>query len=76
MIESAAEAMRPGTVATDMQIHYLAQVRSGPARTTGAVLRDAADHSVVTVRLTDAGDDDHVLALATVTLRPAGREIR
>lgn len=69
MVEAAAEAMRPGLVATDLQIHYLSQVRKGPARTAGTVLRDAGDHSVVTVRITDAGYDDQILALATVTLR-------
>ncbi|WP_018501253.1 PaaI family thioesterase [Parafrankia discariae] len=69
MIEAAAEAMRPGLVATDLQIHFLSQVRKGPARTAGTVLRDADDHSVVTVRVTDAGHDNQILALATVTLR-------
>ena len=33
LIEAAAEAMRPGLVAADMAIHYLSQVRTGPART-------------------------------------------
>lgn len=69
MIEAAAEAMRPGLAAADLQIHYLSQVRSGPAHTAGTVLRDAADHAVVTVRVTDAGHDDQLLALGTVTLR-------
>ncbi|OHV38961.1 hypothetical protein CC117_02590 [Parafrankia colletiae] len=69
MIEAAAEAMRPGLAATDLQIHFLSQVRTGPARTTGTVLRDAGDHSVVTVQVTDAGHDNQILALATVTLR-------
>src|SRR6478735_9077392 len=64
MIEAAAEAMRPGLVATDMTIHYLSQVRAGPARSIGAVSRDSADHSVVTVELVDAGHDDQVLSLA------------
>ncbi|WP_035953990.1 hypothetical protein [Parafrankia sp. EUN1f] len=69
MVEAAAEVLRPGLVATDLQIHYLSQVRTGPARTAGTVLRDAADHAVVTVRVTDAGHGDQLLALATVTLR-------
>jgi acyl-coenzyme A thioesterase PaaI-like protein len=73
MIEAAAEAMRPGLVATDLQIHYLSQVRAGPARSRGAVSRDGADHSVVTIELVDAGNEDQLLALATVTLqRPPG----
>ncbi|WP_226930769.1 MULTISPECIES: PaaI family thioesterase [Parafrankia] len=69
MVEAAAEALCPGLVATDLQIHYLSQVRTGPARTAGTVLRDAGDHAVVTVRVTDAGHGDQLLALATVTLR-------
>jgi acyl-coenzyme A thioesterase PaaI-like protein len=69
LAEAAAEALRPGMVATDMQIHYLSQVKAGPARTVGTVLRDAADHSVVTMQLVDAGNDDQLLAVATVTLQ-------
>ncbi|OAA22277.1 uncharacterized protein UG55_105135 [Frankia sp. EI5c] len=69
MIEAAAEALRPGMAAADLQIHFLSQVRSGPARTSGAVLRDAGDHAVVKVQVVDAGHDNQVLALATVTLR-------
>jgi acyl-coenzyme A thioesterase PaaI-like protein len=73
LTEAAAEAMRPALVATDMQIHYLSQVKSGPARTVGTVSRDGADHSVVTVDLVDAGHRDQLLAVATVTLqRPPG----
>jgi acyl-coenzyme A thioesterase PaaI-like protein len=69
LLEAAAEAMRPDLVATDAQIHFLSQVKVGPARTIGAVSRDAADHSVVTVELVDAGNADKLLALATVTLQ-------
>jgi len=72
LIEVAAESARPGLVATDMQLHYLSQVRVGPARTATTVLRTASDHAVVSVELVDAGQDDQLLALATVTLqRPA-----
>ncbi len=72
-VEAAAEAVRPELVATDVQIHYLSQVRTGPARTRASVVRDAADHSVVTVELLDAGADDRLGARATVTLqRPPG----
>lgn len=69
MIEAAAEAMRPGQVATDLQIHYLSQVKVGPARSRGSVSRDGADHAVATVELVDAGHGDQLLALATVTLQ-------
>jgi acyl-coenzyme A thioesterase PaaI-like protein len=69
LTEAAAEALRPGMIATDMQIHYLSQVKAGPARTIGTVLRDATDHSVVTMQVVDAGNDDQLLAVATVTLQ-------
>lgn len=69
VFQAAAEAMRPGLVATDLQVHYLSQVRTGPARTSGTVLRDAHGHTVVELRAVDAGADDQLLALATVTLQ-------
>jgi acyl-coenzyme A thioesterase PaaI-like protein len=74
LAESAAHAMRPDLVATDIQMHFLSQVRVGPARSYGTVVRDGADHSVISVRLVDAGADDQLLALTTVTLqRPPAR---
>jgi uncharacterized protein (TIGR00369 family) len=69
LIESAAEAMRPDLVATDMQIHYLSQVKAGPARTSGSVSRDGNDHSVITIEVVDAGHHDQLLTAATVTLQ-------
>ena len=69
LLQLAAEAMRPGLEATDVQIHYLSQVKVGPARTRGSVSRDAADHSVVTVQMSDAGNDNQLLAHATVLLQ-------
>ena len=69
MVEAAAEVMRPGLVATDVQIHYLAQLSKGPARTTGRVYRDAKDHSVVQIEVLDAGAGDRLLTTATVTLQ-------
>jgi acyl-coenzyme A thioesterase PaaI-like protein len=72
VVQGAAEAALPAFVATDVQVHYLAQARVGPVRTTTIVLRDAGDHAVCTVEVVDAGDDDTQLALASVTLqRPA-----
>jgi acyl-coenzyme A thioesterase PaaI-like protein len=68
-VQTAAEAMRPALVATDVQIHYLSQVRAGPARTRSSVVRDAPDHSVVVVELLDAGADGRIGARATVTLQ-------
>jgi len=68
LVEAAAEALCPNMVATDMQLHYLSQVKAGPARTSGHVLRQAADHGVVMIEIHDAGNDDQLLARATVTL--------
>ncbi len=73
LVNAAAEAASPGFEATDLQIHYLSQVKAGPARATATVDRAAVDHRVVSVRLEDVGNDDQLLALATVTLqRPPG----
>jgi len=69
LVETAAHGMRPGLVATDMQIHYLSQLRTGPARSRGTVVRDAPDHSVLSIELIDAGADDLLLALTTVILQ-------
>ncbi|MFD6855962.1 PaaI family thioesterase [Rhodococcus sp. NPDC060090] len=69
LAEAAANAMRPELVATDIQIHYLAQVKKGPARSYGTVVRDAADHSVIKVALVDSGADDKLLTLLTITLQ-------
>jgi len=69
VFQAAAEAARPGLVATDLQIHYLSQVQVGPARTTGTVSRDVAGHSIVSLRAVDAGNDDQLLDLATITLQ-------
>jgi acyl-coenzyme A thioesterase PaaI-like protein len=67
--EHAARALGdvPYAVA-DLSVHYLAQTRSGPARTTCRVLRHDARHAVCELSLVDAGDADALLALATVTL--------
>ncbi len=68
MVEAAAEMLCPGLKATDIQLHYLAQVRGGPARTSGHVLRHEAGHAVVTVEIRDAGSADRLLTSGTVTL--------
>jgi acyl-coenzyme A thioesterase PaaI-like protein len=69
MVDAAAEALRPEMVATDVHIHFLSQVRTGPIRSLGTVLRDATDHTVVMVRLIDTGNENALLTLATVTLQ-------
>ncbi len=69
LMEIAAQAMRPGMYATDLQMHFLSQVKAGPARTRCSVIRDSADHSVLAVELVDVGNNHQILALATVTLQ-------
>jgi uncharacterized protein (TIGR00369 family) len=55
-------------VAADLAVHYLSQTRTGPARTTCRVLRHDNRHAVCELSMVDAGNDDQLLALATVTL--------
>ena len=55
MIEAAAEAICPGMVATDMAVHFLSQLKVGPARSYAKVSRAGDDHSVVSVELVDHG---------------------
>lgn len=69
MMEMAAEAMRPGMYATDLEMHFLSQIKAGPARTRCSVVRDSGDHSVIAVELVDVGHNDQLLTLATVTLQ-------
>jgi acyl-coenzyme A thioesterase PaaI-like protein len=69
LFQAAAESAVPGLVATDLQIHYLRQAGSGPARTATTVLRRRADHAVCSIEAVDAGAGDRVLSLATVTLQ-------
>jgi acyl-coenzyme A thioesterase PaaI-like protein len=67
--QAAAESLRAGRAATDIQMHFLDQVKAGPVSTETAVLRETPEHAVVHVRLVDAGNHDKLLTLATVTLR-------
>jgi acyl-coenzyme A thioesterase PaaI-like protein len=69
VFQGAAEAAVPGYAGSDLHIHYLAGARVGPVRTNTVVVRDADDHAVCRVEAVDAGADDLVLALATVTLQ-------
>ncbi|MCG8312648.1 MAG: hypothetical protein MI976_05480 [Pseudomonadales bacterium] len=69
MLEAAAIAMRPHLRVADTQIHFLSQLKVGPARTQGTLIRDAQDHSVVLIQLMDTGADNKLLATATFTLQ-------
>jgi acyl-coenzyme A thioesterase PaaI-like protein len=66
--EAAAESLLPGLVATDVQVHFLAQLRSDHLVSASRVVRSTPDHGVVAVLLLDGGDPDRVAAMATVTL--------
>ena len=73
ILEAAAEhAARAATgaplVPRDLQVHYLAQTKVGPARTSARVVRADEAHAVVEATLVDAGNADLVLALATAVL--------
>jgi len=71
--EAAAEAFvgaRGQTFeAADISVNYLSQTRSGPCRTTTSLVRGDAHHAVVEVQLVDAGHEDQLLALSTVSLK-------
>jgi acyl-coenzyme A thioesterase PaaI-like protein len=71
--EAAAEQAARATIglpyeAADLLVHYLSQTRTGPARTTARILRHDDRHAVCELTLVDAGNEDQLLALATVTL--------
>jgi acyl-coenzyme A thioesterase PaaI-like protein len=68
VFQGAAEAMVAGHVATDLQIHYLSQAKTGPLRTSGRILREGSGHAVCSIEARDAGNADALLAMATVTL--------
>jgi len=68
VFQGAAEAAYPGLVAADAQIHYLAQSKGGPARTSLTPIRATADHAVCSLELVDTGNDDRLLSHAVVTL--------
>lgn len=67
-IEAAAQSMRPKLLCSDIQIHFLSQLKVGPAVTECTVIRDDKDHSVIGVQLCDKGTGK-LLASATVLLR-------
>ena len=71
VFQGAAEAAHPGFVAVDAQIHYLAQSKVGPARTSLTRIRTTTDHAVCSLELVDTGNDDRLLSHAVVTLVPA-----
>jgi acyl-coenzyme A thioesterase PaaI-like protein len=69
VFQGAAEVACPGFAGSDLHIHYLAGARTGPVRTSTVVVRETEDHVVCRIQAVDAGNDDKVMALATVTLQ-------
>lgn len=69
MVEVAAQCSLPGSIAIDLQMRFLSQLKVGPARTACTLVRECRDHSVVDLRVVDVGYQERLLALATVTLR-------
>jgi acyl-coenzyme A thioesterase PaaI-like protein len=68
-LQVAAEGLRPGGSAVDMQLHFLSQVKAGPVRSSATVLRETAHETVVDVALVDAGHHEQLIARATVTVQ-------
>lgn len=64
----AAERAQPGLHASDLQMHFLAQLKVGPSQTRAELVRAGAEHRVVAVEIIDAGDPGRTLSLASVTL--------
>ena len=56
--------------ATDMVVHYLAPARVGPVEGRCTVMGARPDGTVVRVAVHDAGVDDRMVALASVTVCP------
>jgi uncharacterized protein (TIGR00369 family) len=75
--EAAAERMLAAQghafEALDISVTYLSQTRTGPARTAATFVRLGDRNAVVEVHIVDAGNDDQLLALSTVTLQQLSR---
>lgn len=55
-------------VATDIDVRYIGQARTGPVRTMSEVLRIGSDHAVVDVMVVDLSQDRRPIAAGSVTL--------
>jgi uncharacterized protein (TIGR00369 family) len=61
------------TFTADMNIHFLAAGRVGPVRAVGTVVRLGRSSIVTEVRVYDAGADDRLMSLATLTFQLPSR---
>ena len=68
--ERALASAGQGYVATGIDIRYLSPVKTGPLAATAEVLAVHPDRAHTSVRLTDAGDGDRLVAYATTVSGP------
>ncbi|HAG93358.1 MAG TPA: hypothetical protein DCL78_04505 [Gammaproteobacteria bacterium] len=71
-MEAAAELMHPHMTATDIQIHFISQVKTGPVRTHCVNIRATSDHCIVNVDLIEVGVHSRLIAKSTITLQSEG----
>ncbi len=69
MVDHAAGALAPGRRTNGTTIRYLAPGRVGPVRATPRRLAEAGDGALIEVEVRDVGQDDRLMAVATVALR-------
>jgi uncharacterized protein (TIGR00369 family) len=68
----SADGPSPGALSSaDMVLHYLAPARVGPVEARCTVMGARPDATVVRVAMYDTGKHDRMVALASVTVRPA-----
>jgi acyl-coenzyme A thioesterase PaaI-like protein len=68
----SANGPSPGALSSaDMVLHYLAPARVGPVEARCTVMGARPDGTVVRVAMYDTGVHDRMVALASVTVRPA-----
>jgi acyl-coenzyme A thioesterase PaaI-like protein len=68
--EMAAEHLvGAGSAVCDLDLRYLSFVKRGPLRATAELLAEEGDGAAVRVRLTDAGDDQRLVSVASATVK-------
>jgi uncharacterized protein (TIGR00369 family) len=67
--QAVARSVEPGVAYStqDLSIHYIATLRTGPARALARVRKAGRRSVVLQVDVVDAGDEDRLCAIATVT---------
>jgi uncharacterized protein (TIGR00369 family) len=69
LVDLAATAVGNGRTPTTATLRYLSPGRVGPVRATPRVLSEGADATLVAIDVRDTGQDDRLVATATVSLR-------